>query len=165
MEGFHSATDRYLRSRALPEGHVERTAAEKKYRASLDAEYGASRIQESRWLRNSFWRRHQFLVSYSQSANISQILCDSLRVKPLKNLWFESDEVKDTTIAHYNSTARAIHFKWRLTATQVVTLVHELAHHVCYMEKLPLNHGHDFLWVEKMLFECLDCHTDLVERI
>ena len=135
------------RTRTLPLGHIERTAAEK----ALDQEYEACHKLERAWFRKlpKKLRKFSTLPNVSVAQELVDHLCDSLGQTRIRQIVLGSPEVRSGAAAHYSRGE--IHFKWGTAGVSLLTLIHETAHHFGVS-----NHGPRFLEVETILFEVVE---------
>jgi len=141
---------------------VGRRAAEEE----VDREYSASRKLEYAFTKK--WKGPKWVNDNAEATRVSNRLCEALGVRPLKGVVKGSFKgIMRHAEAFYRQ--REIHVRGSGPTDGggmlLVTLLHELAHHVCYMEGMHRGgaHGEDFLTVEQLLFDLVLENRSLVD--
>jgi len=132
-----STWDNYLASRKLPPGHY----GLKKASIELEREYRVCKAQEKEMLKESHKR-----ISLDKACRIVYNICKYLNIQ-MPKLVRISQDCKCLAGGCYDPTTKVIH----LSSGSLVTLLHELSHHIVSVEWLSGEHDRDFLWVEEMV--------------
>jgi hypothetical protein len=134
----------YYANNHFPPGHIARAEA----KVRVEQEY--SKCLEIEQAFKKAWKGIWFLQNFQESANFSALLCRAVgtqsikRVRPTDEYW-----------CYYHNGEIFCNAK-----EDIVTIVHETAHHICRKEHLYKggHHGEDFCMVEQMLFDWLQQH-------
>lgn len=140
--GAQGLLERLCRSRKLPLGHVERKRAEE----AVDREYQSVREQEQVFNKR-LPKKFRGKQEPEKIRKLITSLCFLTGTKEPK-LCFNSTKVHCLAGAHY--CQKEIHFKWEAS---IKTAIHELTHHINYMDCSCCGHGKEFLAVEQILFD------------
>jgi len=81
--------------------------------------------------------------------DICQSICHSLFLPGIKKIVFQSPDVDPSAGGHY--ILGEIHIKY--CNTDVLTILHELTHHIERCEKMKDDHGDIFVEFENLAFE------------
>ncbi len=106
-------------------------------------------------------KRPHSIESLSEAKKLCNAICDALGVYHIKEVTTEGFEGLMRHAGGFYSTRR-IHV--RTNYVNLITLLHELAHHVCYMERMFKGgaHGEDFLMIEQLIFDLVLERPELV---
>lgn len=135
----------WIEAQKLPEGHYER----KRALDELNAVMAKSRAQEA-----EFSKKTEFSVIYLDGAAVLvSNICNMLHTSPPKKIICNA-KIQPGAVAEYRFDDQSIYLACR-QPFKIVYLLHELAHHVAYIEGVrgANAHGEGFLWVEALLFE------------
>lgn len=143
--------ERLKKSKELPLGHYERGNAQK----AVDEEYKLSNQVFYKWDAKVRKALGNFYITPEEGAKIVGELTILLGLTKLNKMIFSSPEVHPFAAAHYDKRSKEIHFSgsW----CNIMTLIHELAHHVHYWDWGVRGevHGPEFAKVQDLLFEVL----------
>ncbi len=171
-----SVIDRYEKAKKLPPGHYERTNAKK----AIDEEYKYARILEEFWMKKLKKKiinidpnrgRYDEKSNENRKLIIKEIiitLCDEIGSKRPKEIVYDYSLIPKGAGACYIPIKKTI----ALGYPGILSGVHELAHHISFIERISIKempkhlaflgeeivsamHGKSFLWSEDLLFQTL----------
>lgn len=137
--------ERIRKSDFLPQGHVERKLARK----AADLEYQKCRLLEELWVKQIFPRKKKRnqLLSIEEITAVVDVVCSQLGVRRRPKVKIEN--CGPYVAGMYCCRERLIQFSYR---SRFSTVIHELAHFLCYEDGLSGRHGKDFMMVEELAF-------------
>ena len=129
--------------------------AKKEAQEAVDREYSACHAQASLLMKKHRIKKRSF--EPQEAFNLCWNICDVLGHKKLKKLVLRSPDVSNFAGAHY--TKGEIHFPYNYIHT--TTLLHELAHHLCYYGR----HGKEFMEMQELVYEAaMNCDKALLTK-
>lgn len=132
---------RLEKTKSLPLGHYDRNEVQ----GLVKQEYDLCKNLERKFY------KHNRLISPEESAKIVGKVVRFLSLKPVKRLVFNDPEVRYAG-GSYHAFNKEIKFPWG--TTNLVTLIHELTHHVMYTERISGDsHGPEFVEMEQLMLE------------
>jgi hypothetical protein len=138
--------------RTLPLGHYGRAAA----KARLDREYAESRVVEAkmwdkyrRHIRRNDWRRLDLQVA----CDLVYRICDAIGTRAPYKIVMQDRTVSDGAGGEYRPPQKSINLPYLTVDT--TTLLHELAHHITWVELNSLGHGSSFLWALEIVWDTM----------
>ena len=134
--------DRLAVANKLPLGHYDRKSAEKE----VDNEYALSREYE-KIISVRLHKRSDLKPYYhnqSTAIEICNAICDYWQIPRIKTVVLNSHAVKECAAGHYSKGE--IHLKSKIF--NLITLIHELAHHFSIKDKKEFGHGKIFVMYE-----------------
>jgi hypothetical protein len=142
IDTFPSSTKRYIESRSLPLGHYERRRAE----VIIDSIYEKCSQQENEFSKDL----RSTILDKNSVLKLCDNITESLGVRPIRRIILGSLECGKFIPAFYRK--RDIHLADR--SINVVTLLHEISHHIKYEGDFPgTSHGEGFCEAEQLVFD------------
>lgn len=143
---IRAAQKEYDNTRKLPIGHYDRENAKSALNKAIKKVYGACFAQEKK-LGKNLPRLADFNIVWP----LASYICDRLYINPPSNIFFGSPKMQSGSAGEYHPGDRSIHLTM---SPYMIVFLHELTHHIAFREGLCDDHGENFLWIEKMVFEC-----------
>lgn len=136
-------------ARELPPGHVGIREAQE----ALKKEYAKASEQERQFSKR--WRGPKYLNSLQEAADFSANLCRSIGTRRvIREVRSPLEANHQWAAAYYSPAGLSIYVPG--TPILTITLIHETAHHIVFVEAIPgTTHGAGFLEVEQLLFDYL----------
>jgi len=135
----------YRLRRTLPGGHYALRDAERR----LEREYVVCHENEKRLSKRL--KRHTFNLREVYDF-VNFVTKNLLRQKVVK---ISNKDVPDYAGGCYNASEKTIRM-WFVDKISVITLIHELSHHIQHVEHLHgPTHGEEFVWAENVVFDAL----------
>lgn len=132
---------RLEKTNKLPLGHYDREEVQ----GLVKQEYNLCKNLEAKFY------RYNRIISPEESAKIVGKMVRFLSLKPVKRLVFNDPDIRYAGGA-YLSTEKEIKFPG--DRTNLLTLIHELTHHVMYTERIRGDsHGPEFVEMEQLMLE------------